>query len=426
KDNFCSNCGQVNDLKPLSIKQYLREFLSGFFAFDTRTFHTIFPLLFKPGKVTNDYIKGKRMHYVNPFQLYLHTSIIFFLVIGLMLSMDEYDSLIHKKNKDIHNSKPDFEASGNSFQINFGKTKKDSLKLKSKPLLTADTLQFLISKQVDTIINDAKFKQYINEKINKQTDSKIINLYYKQINNFVTTVNNKYRVQKDSIITLNALKKNFIAVTEHKLKEQNIDYKFSDYVKLDVKDQILSSLVGKNIAKKISVFNKCKTKDVIKALDSLKLPRTKTNIFLFVKTKEFEQLFTKNSKKKRGEFSSKLLSKISIVLFFVLPIFTLILSLLYIRRKFNYTEHLIFTFNMQTVFFILLLISMLLYHIFNTKIFFRLLLIYYPIYLFLAMKRFYKQKTLKTLIKFVIIVLVYFFSVTIGSFTLSAFLAFIS
>ncbi|HIP48471.1 MAG TPA: hypothetical protein EYG92_05845 [Lutibacter sp.] len=35
-DNFCSNCGQVNDELPLSIKQFISEFFAGFFSFDTR------------------------------------------------------------------------------------------------------------------------------------------------------------------------------------------------------------------------------------------------------------------------------------------------------------------------------------------------------------------------------------------------------
>ncbi len=94
RDNFCSNCGQVNDTKPLSIKQYITELLGGFFAFDTRTLKTLKPLLLKPGKVTNAYIHGSRMKYVNPFQLYLHTSIIFFLITGLLMSIDNYDNMV--------------------------------------------------------------------------------------------------------------------------------------------------------------------------------------------------------------------------------------------------------------------------------------------------------------------------------------------
>ena len=90
-DNFCSNCGQVNDELPLSIKQFVSEFFSGFFSFDTRFFKTFIPLIFKPGKVSKDYIKGKRRRYVNPFQLYLHVTILFFLVVGLFTALDKYN-----------------------------------------------------------------------------------------------------------------------------------------------------------------------------------------------------------------------------------------------------------------------------------------------------------------------------------------------
>jgi len=102
KDNFCSNCGQVNDELPLSIKQFVSEFFSGFFSFDTRFFNTFVPLLFKPGKVSKDYVEGKRRRYVNPFQLYLHVTIVFFLLQGLFSALDEYKvsgSFSKKDNK---------------------------------------------------------------------------------------------------------------------------------------------------------------------------------------------------------------------------------------------------------------------------------------------------------------------------------------
>ena len=124
KDNFCSNCGQVNDLSPLSIKQYLREFLSGFFAFDTRTFNTIFPLLFKPGKVTSNYINGIRMRYVNPFQLYLHTSIIFFLVISLFMSIDRFNNYQTKKSTPTENDNIKVKTNNTGFHISWGDVKK--------------------------------------------------------------------------------------------------------------------------------------------------------------------------------------------------------------------------------------------------------------------------------------------------------------
>ena len=120
-DNFCSNCGQVNDLRSLSIKQFFSEFFSGFFAFDTRTLNTLKPLLFSPGKVSKNYINGKRVKYVNPFKLYLHTSILFFLIISLINVVNDYSDIQSEETK-----QPVLKSEGKSgdyFSINFKITK---------------------------------------------------------------------------------------------------------------------------------------------------------------------------------------------------------------------------------------------------------------------------------------------------------------
>jgi len=425
KDNFCSNCGQVNDLLPLSIKQYLREFFSGFFAFDTRTLNTILPLLFKPGKVTLDYINGKRIQYVNPFQLYLHTSIIFFLVIGILISIDKYNDLIQTETTKEKQAK--IEQSNNIIELDFGGISSDTINNSDnkKPILTSVELRKLISQKVDSIILDSKFKEIVNSDF-KDKDKKMMDVYYTYINELISSTKNKYQLENDTLVNLNTIKNEFIKISAKKFKEQNINYKFGDFAKLDAQNQLLSVMINDSAFKKIQVFSNCKTNNVIKALDSLKLPRTRTNIFLFLKTKQFKKLISKNGDDTREEFLSNLLSKTSVVLFFIIPVFTLFLSLIYIRRKFNYTEHLIFSFHNQTVFFILLLVAILLNRLFKTHIFLIILLIYFAGYLFLAMKRFYKQSKFKTVIKYFLTVIVYLISVVVGSILLSSVFAFIS
>jgi hypothetical protein len=80
-DKFCSNCGQKN-VEKLSFSGFLNQIISGFFSYDSRFWNTFIPLIFKPGEVSKNYIKGKRMRYVNPFQMYLHVSILFFLLLS--------------------------------------------------------------------------------------------------------------------------------------------------------------------------------------------------------------------------------------------------------------------------------------------------------------------------------------------------------
>lgn len=71
RENFCLYCGQKNTTGKLSIGNYVNKLVSGFLSYDSQFWTTFIPLLIKPGKVAKEYILGKRVKYVNPFQLYL-------------------------------------------------------------------------------------------------------------------------------------------------------------------------------------------------------------------------------------------------------------------------------------------------------------------------------------------------------------------
>ena len=90
EDNFCSRCGQVNDLKKVSLKQYLSAYFDDFLSFDGRLLNTVVALIFKPGYVTKNYVEGRRISYVNPFRLYINITILFFLLLVLFSTYDQY------------------------------------------------------------------------------------------------------------------------------------------------------------------------------------------------------------------------------------------------------------------------------------------------------------------------------------------------
>ena len=82
-ENFCSYCGQKNTTKKLSFTYFISNIFSGFTSYDSRFWKTFIPLLTKPGKVSKDYVEGKRARFVNPFQLYLNVSIILLFILIL-------------------------------------------------------------------------------------------------------------------------------------------------------------------------------------------------------------------------------------------------------------------------------------------------------------------------------------------------------
>ncbi len=155
------------------------------------------------------------------------------------------------------------------------------------------------------------------------------------------------------------------------------------------------------------------TVSIDKALDSLKLEKNFTNRFLYRKSGIINSFFD-NPEKTNQEFFKELISYASISIFIFLPIFTLFLKFIYIRRRFTYVEHLIFVFHTQTVFFILLIIFFLLKLWLENKNIGVVFSLLFLIYLFIAMKRFYKQGYIKTFFKFLIVNNIFIFLSFIG------------
>lgn len=63
-----------------SFGHLVKHFIADIVHFDSKTLNTLKYLLFRPGLLTTEYIKGKRASYVNPIKLYIFISFVFFLV----------------------------------------------------------------------------------------------------------------------------------------------------------------------------------------------------------------------------------------------------------------------------------------------------------------------------------------------------------
>ena len=77
---YCSNCGQAADVHVLSTRELVHEVLEGLTHSDSRLWSTLLCLWFKPGKLTLEFVAGRRAAYLPPFRLYLILSVAFFLL----------------------------------------------------------------------------------------------------------------------------------------------------------------------------------------------------------------------------------------------------------------------------------------------------------------------------------------------------------
>ncbi|MEP6548810.1 MAG: DUF3667 domain-containing protein [Gammaproteobacteria bacterium] len=87
---YCANCSQAADVHVPSTREILHEAVEGITHSDSRLWTTLSSLWFVPGKLTEEFIAGRRAAYLPPFRLYLVLSIIFFLVASVSPMRGEF------------------------------------------------------------------------------------------------------------------------------------------------------------------------------------------------------------------------------------------------------------------------------------------------------------------------------------------------
>lgn len=95
--HYCHNCGQENLEIKENFSHLMNHAVSDYFHFDHQFFHTLKPLLFQPGKLTNEYMAGKRVQYLHPIKMYIFISLVFFVLIFKKGADDKEDAVVHKK-----------------------------------------------------------------------------------------------------------------------------------------------------------------------------------------------------------------------------------------------------------------------------------------------------------------------------------------
>ena len=58
--------------------------MADYFGFDGKLWRTLAPLATRPGLLTNEYLRGRRNHYVRPVRLYLTASLALFFLLSIL------------------------------------------------------------------------------------------------------------------------------------------------------------------------------------------------------------------------------------------------------------------------------------------------------------------------------------------------------
>ncbi len=330
-DKYCPNCSQTNSIKKLSLLDFFDEFLASIISYDSKLLKTLAVLLSKPGKITRDFIDGKRVSYTNPFRFLLSLSIIYFLMMSFSTNLSFIDKYGAGK-------KDSYFKSENSIPLFFDKiTQKDTTENTTKDLKK-------VRKTLDSLHLDKAF------------------------------------LKRDSLMITNA---------QAYFKKTNKKSLFARFFK---KRAFFSTLIQHDT---IEDFGEIST--------NYDIASTKENRSAFNAAKSYLKFLHEP-----GSFLNSIISKLPFATFFFLPVFTLFVWMIYIRKKHSYTEHLIFSFHNQSLFFILLIISFIIDAVFDVTS--GLIFIFiFSIYLFVSMRKFYKQGFFKTIIKYLILNIIFLF-----------------
>ena len=174
---YCGYCGQQNIEMHDSIWHLIQHYILDFFHFDTRMGRSIVPLIFRPGFLAAEWLRGKRTYYINPISALIFLSTVFFI---LFWKTETGRQFTLKTNKDDLT----LSAPGINLKVNVNQDK-DS---------TSKKLTQTIYQESDPKIKDSILTAEVNKDIDKDSSASLISKYAKKSlrEKAIAVLTNKY------------------------------------------------------------------------------------------------------------------------------------------------------------------------------------------------------------------------------------------
>jgi len=336
---YCSICGQENIEPKETLWQLTTHFFYDIFHYDGKFLSTLKTLLFRPGLLTREYVRGRRMRYLHPIRMYIFTSAVFFIIF-----------------------------------ISF---------------IVGDKMYDIDVNQLTSAQNSA-----INKSIDRLKDS-IAN----------TNDPEKKAALQQSIDALQKIPILFKRDSTVASGEKNK----SDFIKLDTSNHSDNFLVN-GLAGTLNEYKQQQAKLSPEKRDGW-FKRT-----ISIRLIQINEKYRDNKKDFIKDLTEHFFHTLPSMMFVSLPIAALILQLMYIRRRkqFTYVQHGVFSIHIYIAAYIFILIiyafnslrDITQWQLFGYLSTITVIGIFY--YIYKAMRNFYEQSRWKTLLKFFIILFLYF------------------
>ena len=382
---YCHVCGQENLEPKETVWHLVTHFFNDITHFDGKFFSTVKYLMRKPGFLSAEYVAGRRASYLNPIRLYVFTSAIFFLI---LFAMKDPKDMVHSS------STPD---KGETL----AELKHDRADLQKELAVDEDYGDSVSTRSgiVKLDMELAAIKEVYGDTTTRTFTSRDLGLL------LVRSINDNLPEARELLSELPKKAQDKIYANIHRVAKKNGDTSKA------ANDDSHMSFFGLNSDNYQSQ----------EAYDSAqnKLPEDLRDGWLERATMRkiiaANVEFNKDQKAYFSHVAENIMHSIPKVLFVSLPFFALILNILYFRRKkqFFYVDHGILAIHLYCATFILTMVGLLLYKLGNLvglgwfKIVIDLVIfglcVWTVIYLYKAMRGFYRQGRFKTFLKYCLV-----------------------
>ena len=266
--------------------------------------------------------------------------------------------------------------------------------------LSVSIVYFIIQGLISTITNTSMLK------VNGSSDRDTIDSILKPPDNIVALnqelLENNLEFKDDFII----VNQDTIPLTS-KTETGELVYKSEEALDtLNLADQTIARFLMYR-----DFYEKSEIKSSSIALDSLKHNNTSFNRWMYDKNEAIDRV----SENPYG-FLNYLMGKIPFFLFFFTPILALFFWLIYSKKKYTYMEHIVLIFHVFSFVFLALLICLIPDTIFDNAIFAGIIFAFIgPFYFYKALRNFYNQGRLVTILKFVLLNVVFVVGATFAA-----------
>ena len=363
---YCHKCGQENLEPKETVWHLIQHFFNDVTHFDGKFFETVRYLLRKPGFLSLEYMRGRRMSYLNPIRMYVFTSAIFFI---LLFSLKKPEDMVSKQSKKGNKGLATLLADEARLQKGLQTEEDEDDREEMRDKMKTEAIEIGAIKK---IYGDSTKLTFNSDQLNallaqayadSLLQSNLSTANTKRFQNALREVNEPIQVN------LFSWHGRYRDVEEYDSSEHSLP------------DSLRDGWIKKMVMRRM--------------------------ILLDEEYKNEPRLFQEH-------LIENVLHSFPKILFVSLPIFAFILNILYYRHKqYYYVDHGIFAVHLYCATFILLLLAILLSQLKDAvgpvwiKIILDILIfadcIYLMIYLYKAMRGFYRQRRGKTFLKYFIV-----------------------